>query len=100
MLRLIVLTAVFVAFWMVGDGSSFYSMVDERGIGHEMNPLIVWAYDIDPMLPLTIKFASTLLILFAAFTNYEAGNRKTAYAILILGALAGVIGTWSNGGFS
>ena len=98
MLRFIFLLAIFGFFWG-SDLGSFYGIVIENGIEHELNPIVVAAYDIHPLYPVALKLASLAVVTFVTGSLYVAGHRKTAYAILMIGIVAGVIGTWSNGGF-
>lgn len=80
----------------IADYVTFVVMVARRGLGEELNPIVVtiaaeWGL---PLLTVA-KFASVLLVA-TVFIVIGRSRRRLAGSVLAVGVLVGAVGAYSN----
>ena len=80
----------------VADYVTFVVMVTRRGLGSELNPIVVTILSDWGLALLTVaKFAAVLLVA-AVFLVVGRNRPKLATAVLSIGVFIGALGAWSN----
>ncbi len=80
----------------VADYTTFVIMVGRRGIGEELNPIVVRIAEDWGLALLTVAKFSTVLLVAAVFMLVGRTHPRLAAVVLVFGVFIGALGAWSN----
>jgi hypothetical protein len=80
----------------VADYATFVVMVTGRGLGSELNPIVVTIYADWGLALLTVAKFATVLLVASVFLVIGRKRPRLAAGVLGIGVFIGALGAWSN----